>query len=129
MTSLLMGSAICKWIVFKKGDYIMENFLEHLLRWVVKIGITIFVLLFVLAIKDSFSMYPVCETATVLNGRRELVYIDKSEIKIGPDNIYYYDRKGHYTNSEAKGYIIYNKKENSIIYREGDYYAGFKLGE
>lgn len=105
----------------------MDNFLQHLLRWVIMIGTTILVLLFVLTIRNSFSIYPICETATVLNGKRELVYVDKSEIKIGPDNVYYYDKDGHYTNVDAKGYIIYDKKENSIIYREGDYYAGFKL--
>lgn len=109
----------------------IKDFLIDLLEWflcfVLAFMIFLLVLYAIIGIITFHSKFPIVASATVLNGKRELVYIDKSEIKIGPDNVYYYDKDGHYTNVEAKGYIIYDKKENSIIYREGDYYAGFKL--
>lgn len=72
--------------------------------------------------------------ATVLSGKRELVFIsDKMRIMIGPDNIYYYNHKGEYagkyTNAEARGAIIFDKENMAIIYEDGAYYAGFKLEE
>lgn len=68
--------------------------------------------------------------ATVLSGKRELVYVaDRIRIMIGPDNIYYYNHKGKYTNAEARGAIIFDKGNLAIIYEDGAYYAGFKLEE
>lgn len=68
--------------------------------------------------------------ATVLSGKRELVYItERVRIMIGPDNIYYYNNDGKYTNAEANGAIIFDKRNLAIIYEDGAYYAGFKLEE
>lgn len=129
MTLLLMGSVICRWIVFNWREKMSKfnNLIAKVSEWVFYIAASATALFVIVFLIVTFIKYPICETATTLNGKRELVYIGVSVIKIGPDNIYHYDSKGRYTNQEARGYIYYDKNEHSIIYRDGDYYAGFKL--